>query len=116
MATISILHIFIGFASGMAFASLFQKVENYKLQKTLDAAINNKFKQDLEIDELNAQIEILEEKNEQLEHSVNNAIKALTSTYTILPPPSPTLERQGGPYYNSPDSPLSFTLDESSKD
>ncbi len=116
MATISALHLLIGFATGVVFTTLLNTGEFVKIKKVLEDAIDAKFKQDERMDELLQEIDELKEKNQKLERSVDQAVKALTSTYTMLPPPSPTLERQGGPYYPSPDSPLSFTLDEDSKE
>lgn len=85
MATVSLLHMILGFTTGMAFASLLHAADRYRMYKALEKAKDEKFKQDLYVDELNERIEYLEERTEELENHVNKAVQVLTSS---LPPPS----------------------------
>lgn len=87
LATISLLNVLVGFATGLAFANLFRIAETYKLQYALENAKTVKFSQDLYVDELLEQIEHLEERNEELQDHVNRAVEVLTSSLTTLPAP-----------------------------
>ena len=85
MATVSLLHVIFGFTTGMAFASLLHVADRYRLYNAIEKAKDEKFKQDLYVDELNERIEYLEERTEELESHVNKAVQVLTSS---LPAPS----------------------------
>ena len=63
IATISVLHVILGFTAGMAFASLIQVADRYKLYNTLEKAKDEKFNQDLRIDRLMDQLEYFENRN-----------------------------------------------------
>ena len=87
LATISLVHVFLGFASGMALASMINLSDKYKLYKALEKAKDEKFKQDLRIDELLDRIGYFEERTAELEEHVCKALHTLKSSFTSLPPP-----------------------------
>lgn len=85
VATISFAHMFLGFLSGIAFANILHAADKYRLHRALEKAMDEKFKQDLHVDELVDRIGYLEERTGELEDAVCRATSVLKST---LPPPS----------------------------
>lgn len=84
IATISVLHVILGFTAGMAFASLIQVADRYKLYNAIEKAKDEKFNQDLRIDRLMDQVEYFENRTGELEDHVCRALNVLKSS---LPPP-----------------------------
>lgn len=84
LATVSLLNILVGIATGMAYIGIFRMTEYYRLENELEKAKTKKFEQDLYVDELLEQIEYLETRASELEDHVNRAVALLTSS---LPAP-----------------------------
>lgn len=96
MATISALHLCLGFVAGMAFTVISTSETIHSLRNQLSKTVEY-------ADTLAEENQILTDKNDQLERRTTAAIRLLMPC--SLPAPSSPLERQGGPY-DSEDTPL----------
>lgn len=96
MATVSCVHLFLGFVSGMAFTLI-------STSETVNS-LRSQLSRSLEYTEtLFEENQVLTDKNEELEQRATAAIRLLMPC--SLPAPCSPLERQGGPY-ESDDTPL----------